>query len=166
MSGMVAPLELGLCVADLDEMVRFYEAVLGCHEVTRATLPAARTQPIGLGSDDVEIVWMQTMWGERIKLLRPNVNPAAVPVPAIADMTAQCGVAYLTFYVDDLDARTEHAMALGATALTERLVTVTAAGVKIAFFRDPEGTIIELVERSDLAAYRPDLAADRGLTDR
>lgn len=154
---MVLPFELGLCVADLDRMVTFYVEVLGCHETGRATLPAASTGPIGLGRGDVEIVWLQTPWGERIKLLRPASTPAPIDVPAVPDLTARTGVAYLTFCVDDLEACTARAEALGAPPLTERYVTDNRRGQRISFFRDPEGTVIELVERDDPAAYRPDV---------
>ncbi len=158
---MVLPFELGLCVADLDRMVAFYVEVLGCHEAARATLPAASTRAIGLGDDDVEIVWLQTGWGERLKLLRPAHAPAPFAAPATPNLTAACGVAYLTFCVDDLAARTERAEALGATPLTDRFVTDNGRGQRIAFFRDPEGTVIELVERDDPGAYRPDVHPER-----
>jgi hypothetical protein len=32
-------------------------------------------------------------------------------------------------------------------------------GTFLAFLRDPEGHIVEIVQYSDIAAYRPDLAA-------
>lgn len=156
--GMVLPLELGLCVADLDRMVAFYVDVLGCREVGRATLPAAATGPIGLGRGDVEIVWLQTAWGERIKLLRPAADPTPIDVPpGPANLTAGAGVVYLTFCVDDLAARTARAEAHGAAPLTDRYVTDNGRGQRISFFRDPEGTVVELVERDDPSAYRPDV---------
>jgi len=153
---MVAPLELGICVADLDLMVAFYTGVLDCTEMDAATLPAIRTRPIGLASGDVSIVWLQTHWGERIKLLQPHVRPETPEVPA--HLCATAGVAYLTFCVDDLHDVAARAIRDGAAPLTENLVTDNGTGTWIAFFRDPEGNVIELVERADLAAYRPDLS--------
>lgn len=158
MTGMVLPFEFGLCVADLDRMVAFYVDVLGCHEAGRATLPADATRAIGLADGDVEIVWLQTQWGERIKLLRPESAPAPIDVPAAANLTATQGVAYLTFCVDDLEERTARAEALGAARLTAQFVTDNRRGQRISFFRDPEGTVVELVERDDPFAYRPDIA--------
>lgn len=154
-SPFVAPLELGLCVADLDRMVAFYVDVLGCSVAGRAALPRTRTSAIGLGAGDIALVWLQTATGERIKLLQPSDAPA----PAAHDdhLTARRGVAYLTFHVDDLVARSAAAVAAGATALTGDLVHDPGTGVVVSFFRDPEGNVIELVDRADLAAYRADL---------
>jgi catechol 2,3-dioxygenase-like lactoylglutathione lyase family enzyme len=154
---MILPFELGICVADLDRMVAFYVDVLGCREVGRATLPARATRAIGLATGDVTIVWLQTAWGERLKLLRPAEDPE--PLDAARTLTARCGVAYLTFCVDDLAARTARAEAWGAEPVVDRYVTDDGRGQRISFFRDPEGTAVELVERDDPAAYRPDVIA-------
>jgi len=155
----VLPLELGICVADLERMAAFYVRVLGCAEVARAQLPGDRTSVIGLSSTDVTIAWLQTSTGERIKLLQPDLAPAgrttAVP------LTSATGIAYLTFYVDDLAARAEAALDAGATPLTDAVVHASGTGA-IAFFRDPEGNVIELVERADLRAYRADAWQQRG----
>jgi hypothetical protein len=34
--------------------------------------------------------------------------------------------------------------------------------VKLCFFDDPEGNVVELVEPKDLASFRPDIAGPRG----
>jgi catechol 2,3-dioxygenase-like lactoylglutathione lyase family enzyme len=151
----VAPLELGVCVADIGRMSAFYTEVLGCTEMARARLAGARTAAIGLADGDV--VWLQTSTGERIKLLEPDTPPGPAQGGPAAPLTARPGVAYLTFHVDDLTSRADAALAAGATALVADVVHDSGSGVMIAFFRDPEGNVIELVQRADLHSYRPDV---------
>ena len=97
-----------LYVRDATVAARFYVDVLGCSVAGRAALPRTRTSAIGLGAGDIALVWLQTATGERIKLLQPSDAPA----PAAHDdhLTARRGVAYLTFHVDDLVARSAAAV--------------------------------------------------------
>ena len=83
--------------------------------------------------------------------------PRPIDVEDVASLTSAAGVAYLTFHVDDIVERAAAAQALGATNLLEEWVYESAPGMAISFFRDPEGNIIELVQRAELRSYRPDL---------
>jgi catechol 2,3-dioxygenase-like lactoylglutathione lyase family enzyme len=149
-----APLEVGICVRDAASMVAFYCDVLGCTEVMRAPIPPAISDPAGMGPDGFEMIWLQTPWGERLKLLGPPEPP---PLPAPAEhLTATAGIAYVTFYCEDLPAIIERAMAAGATLLSDPTLQDSDA-MKIAFFRDPEGNAVELVQRDNIKSYRPDL---------
>lgn len=149
-----APLEVGICVRDVASMVGFYCDVLGCREVMRAPIPPAISDPAGMGPDGFEMVWLQTPWGERLKLLGPPGAPP--PGTERAHLTAAAGIAYVTFYCEDLASVVKRALAAGATLLSDPALQ-GAPALKIAFFRDPEGNAVELVERDDIAAYRPDL---------
>lgn len=151
-----APVEAGLCVADLDRMLAFYERALGCREVRRAEIPAALSRQIALAAHGYTCVWLKTPGGETIKLMRPQAPPAASEAPAL--LTERRGLAYLTFYCESIGAVLAAAEAAGATLRSDRALLDSARPVRLCFFADPEGNVIELVEPSDLAAFRPDLA--------
>ncbi|MFI7701882.1 VOC family protein [Nonomuraea sp. NPDC049480] len=50
---MARPLEVGIVVADLDGLVRFYTEALGCREIRRSAVPASINGPAGLGGATV-----------------------------------------------------------------------------------------------------------------
>lgn len=155
-----APLEAGICVADLERMLAFYERALGCREVRRAEIPAALSQSIALAANGYTCVWLKTPGGETIKLMHPTSAPAANGAPAL--LTERRGIAYLTFYCDAIADVLAAAGAAGATLRSDRALLAAGRPVRLCFFADPEGNVIELVEPLDLASFRPDVVATRG----
>lgn len=151
-----APVEAGICVENLERMLAFYERALGCREVRRAEIPAALSRAIALAGDGYTCVWLKTPGGETIKLMRPPRAPAPSGSPAL--LTDRRGIAYLTFYCERLDDVLAAAEAAGATLRSDRSLLAADRPVRLCFFADPEGNVIELVEPQDLAAFRPDLA--------
>jgi catechol 2,3-dioxygenase-like lactoylglutathione lyase family enzyme len=151
-----APIEAGIAVADLERMLAFYTRALGCREVRRAEIPAALSQQIALAPGGYTCVWLKTPGGETIKLMRPPEAPAASGAPP--QLTARCGIAYLTFYCEAIRDVLARAEAAGATLRSDRALISEGQPVKLCFFADPEGNVVELVEPQDLASFRPDLA--------
>ncbi|WP_322760934.1 VOC family protein [Frankia sp. Cr2] len=139
---MTQALEVGIVVADLAGMVRFYTEALGCSEVHRSDVPAELNAQLGLGGATT-VVWLRTPWGERIKLVRPAADTAAV-TPAVPIATRR-GLAYLTLYVTDAAEVAERMRHGGASPRSDPAL-VEASGRRIAFWADPEGNVIELVE--------------------
>jgi catechol 2,3-dioxygenase-like lactoylglutathione lyase family enzyme len=149
-----APLEVGICVADLERAAAFYENVLGFKRISEATLAADRAAQAGFGPVSFRMLRMQTNYGERIKLLKPEPLPAAAERGGIL---AREGISYLTFVVADLDAALQRLDRAGARSISGGPVQ-TRPGTRLAFFRDSEGNVLELVQYDDLKAYRPDIA--------
>lgn len=140
----IAPLEVGISVADLDRMLDFYARVLSCTEVRRADIPAALTAPLASSRDGYVNVWLKAPGGEVVKLFRPPTAPTPdAPRSFLADRT---GIAFLTFYCRDIEGVLATAEANGAVLRSDRSLLGGAVGVKLAFFDDPEGNVIELVE--------------------
>ena len=150
-----APLEVGVCVHDLERMAAFYEQALGCQRISEATLDADRAERAGFGRIGFRMLRLQTNYGERIKLLQPDPPPARGGTPG--DVLGTAGLVYLTFLVADIDAAIEGLKRAGARLVTPGAVQ-TRPGTRIVFFRDPEDNVLELCQYEDLAAYRPDLA--------
>jgi catechol 2,3-dioxygenase-like lactoylglutathione lyase family enzyme len=139
---VIRPMEVGLVVVDLERSTSFYIEVFGCTPVRRSDVPADINIPAGLGGPST-VVWLQTPSGERLKLIRPDVRPDdAVPITPI---TQQRGLAYLTFYVEDVEPVVEQLRIRGAQPISAP-VLVEARGKRISFWTDPEGTVLELVD--------------------
>ena len=138
-------LEVGLVVQNLDAMLAFYQEVLGCVEVRRADIPPALSAGIAVHPDGYTNVWLQTPNAEVIKLVAPPAAPVNPGHPA--NSAERTGFAYLTFYCEQIEAVLATAEAAGATVRSERAYLSGDIGVKMVFFEDPEGNVIELVER-------------------
>lgn len=153
---MTVPMEVGICCADLDVQLAFYTGVMGLALVNRVTVPADKARATGLTQHGYDVARLQTPYGERIKLLQPAVAPEpAVRGAAILDRQ---GAAYLTFIVRDLPGVVRALQAKGVVFDSAPAPMEVRPGTWLAFFRDPEGNVLELVEYDDPAAYRPDLA--------
>lgn len=140
----LTPLEVGIAVHDLDLMLGFYRTVLSCEEVPRSDIPASLTQALTASADGYVNVWLRTPGGEVIKLFRPGADPA--PEPRRANLADRTGIAFLTFYCEDIEGVLATAERCGAVLRSDRALLGGAIGVKLAFFDDPEGNVIELVE--------------------
>lgn len=153
---MTVPMEVGICCADLDALAAFYTGVMGLTLVNRVTVPADKARATGLTAHGYDVARLQTPYGERIKLLQPAVAPEpAVRGAAILDRQ---GAAYLTFIVRDLRGVVRDLESKGVVFDSAPAPMEVRPGTWLAFFRDPEGNVLELVEYDDPAAYRPDLA--------
>lgn len=150
-----APLELGVACGDLDRQIDFYRSALDFEVVQRATVPGRMSAQLGLADAKIDFAWLQGPGGERIKLFPCSEGVAASAAPK--HFSDQRGIAYLTFYCDDLDATLSKAEAAGCTRRSDPAMLDTALDTRIVFLLDPEGNAIELVERKDLENYRSDL---------
>ena len=153
---MAAPLEVGIGCRNLPVLRRFYEEVLGFSFVSEFVVPADKAVGTRLSTDGYTVVRLQTSYGERIKLLAPNILP---PQRIAADyILDNPGAMYLTFIIDNLDAAIERLLIAGVTFMTGKKKIEVRPGVYLAFCRDPEGNVLELVQYQDIATYRADLA--------
>ncbi|HAR30691.1 MAG TPA: hypothetical protein DCR65_04145 [Gammaproteobacteria bacterium] len=79
-----------------------------------------------------------------IKLVRPPELPAHVQAATFS--SERTGFAYLTFYCSDLEATLAKAIEQGAKERSDPSTRSGSIGVKLVFFEDPEGNVVELVE--------------------
>lgn len=153
---MTVPMEVGLCCKNLDALLAFYTDVVGLTLVNRVSVPAEKARATGLTTHGYDVARLQTSYGERIKLLQPSVAPeAAVRGATILDRQ---GTTYLTFIVRDLASVVQDLQSKGVVFDSAPAPMEVRPGTWLAFFRDPEGNVLELVEYDDPAAYRPDLS--------
>jgi catechol 2,3-dioxygenase-like lactoylglutathione lyase family enzyme len=150
---MLAPLEIGIAVRDLAGMVKFYADILGFRHVSEVNVPADKSQSNGLSPDGCTVVRLQSSYGERIKLLAAPSTGAAMHERWLL---ARAGLAYITLIIEGIDDWCARLKAKGVKLASDAPVE-NRPGLRVLFFQDPEGNVLELVEYADLAAYRPDL---------
>ena len=158
---LTAPLEVGIACRDLPAMRAFYEGVMGLHFVSEGKAPAALAQKYRLARNAVTVVRLQTSHGERIKLLAPDEPPTA-PGSHPDFVLDQPNASYLTFIVADVNAAIRQVAAAGIRCMTGDERVESRPGLYVAFLRDPEGNIVELVQYDDVASYRSDLHRKQG----
>ncbi len=89
-------------------------------------------------------VWLKTPNDEVIKLVAPPAAPDRSE--SLAFSSDRSGFAYLTFYCSDLSQTLDLAEKNGAIIRSDPSTLSGDIGVKLVFFEDPEGNVIELVE--------------------
>ena len=139
---------VGLTVAYMDRAVAFWTALLGVEARERTVLqgPQLGTM-VGYPGIHIERCWVDLPGGMALELLRYLDRDEAPYDPG----TAHPGNVHVCLRVDDMDAAHAHAVACGATPVSERPIEVAAgprAGTRLAYLRDPDGVTIELVQEA------------------
>ncbi len=132
---------VALTVADMDRALDFYAGLLGC-EVLGQLL---------LDDGTFKLVYLRK-GGALIELFAHRTPPA--PAPATAREGAPTlGFQHLAFHTDDVDGV---AASLAAAGVPFSVAPKDAAGnVRLAFLRDPDGNVIELVSNlPEMEPYR------------
>jgi catechol 2,3-dioxygenase-like lactoylglutathione lyase family enzyme len=156
MLSMTTPMEVGIGCRDLAVMREFYQRTLGLQFISEARVPVQVAQTYRLARGSTTVIRMQTSYGERIKLIAPDEAPA-LPAEHPAYVLDLPNVMYLTFIITDVKAAMLRLLETGVSFMTGPEPIQSRPGVTVAFLRDPEGNIIELVQYDDVPAYRPDL---------
>ena len=140
---------VGLTVADLDRAVEFWCGRLGLRLVNRVT----ETGPdiaalIGEDSVELEIADLDAGDGRIIELIR-YIRPAGRPIRA---RSSDPGSSHIALRVDDLDAALERIQGSQARQISRHPVLLHDPGgawdgVACCYIADPDGNILELVQR-------------------
>ncbi len=122
-------LDLGVIVSDIKASLDFYQNILGLEFVGSVPLWFGTMHRLRFGTSD-------------FKLIEPKVVP---PRGAIG-LENQLGFRYVTFVIENLSELCSDLKNIGIEfALPE---TTIRPGVRIAMVKDPDGNIVEFVERS------------------
>ncbi len=122
-------LDLGVIVSDIKASLDFYQNILGLEFVESVPLWFGAMHRLRFGTSD-------------FKLIEPKVVP---PRGAIG-LEHQLGFRYVTFVIENLS---ELCADLKNTGIEFALPETTLRpGVRIAMVKDPDGNIVEFVERS------------------
>jgi lactoylglutathione lyase len=128
---------VGLSVADLDAQVAWYSRAFDLRESTPFEIPA-------LGLRGTFLVWSE---GFALELLERRGSQPGLQAPDQATAILTRGYGHICLRVADVDDL--HARLLDAGA-GERLAPRAAPepGVRMSFVADPEGNLIELLDRA------------------
>ncbi len=126
---------VGISVADLDKMTAWYGEMLG--------FKATKDAPMGDGGAKVRFIESGNARIELIYLPDSQPGPIKAMPPAHA---ATRGFAQLTMEVPDLDAAKAALVAKGVEIGLD-ITSIPPLGIRILFMRDPEGNLVELVQR-------------------
>ena len=128
---------VGLNVASLDEMRDWYLGALGLEVEFEFALDAFEFSGAMLRSPE----------GWRLELLHRVGSVGGIAVRRPMDAALTRGFGHLALTVDDLEVTYDRLLAAGATTRMPPGQS-PEPGVRIAFVADPEGNLIELLDRS------------------
>jgi catechol 2,3-dioxygenase-like lactoylglutathione lyase family enzyme len=120
--------DIGILVGDIDKSLGFYQGLLGLEKLEEFDVPFGRMHRLRFGDSFVKLV-----------------DPKEKPGPVISGLTRALGFRYLTFPVTNLDEVCAACEAGGARV--ELAKRELMPGVFVAMFLDPDGNVVELVER-------------------
>ncbi len=139
---------VGVTVADLERSLRFYRDLLGLQVLHTGVDEGAWIDDV-LGIDGAVIATADLDAGDgRIIELVEYRSPRE---PAAVTRCSQPGTLHLAVVVDSVAGTLARIAAAGGTVVSRRPATVDLAesswhGVTVAYTRDPDGAIVELVE--------------------
>jgi catechol 2,3-dioxygenase-like lactoylglutathione lyase family enzyme len=140
---------VGITVSDVDRALAFYGGLLGLRVVADSTVTGPDVAEL-LGVDSVQLRIADLDSGDgRIVELIQYVEPKG---RSIAYNSSDVATAHVAFTVDDLDAVQERLRDAGATIVSRRPLVISEPGgafdgATCLYVRDPDGAILELVQR-------------------
>ncbi len=121
-------LDLGLVVKDISASLAFYVDLLGLNNIEVLPTPFGKLHRLAFGNSFV-------------KLIDPKKFPDSGP----KGLLAQLGFRYLTFQVTNIDEICSDCEKAGVTF--EMAKQELMPGVKVAMVLDPDGNVVEFVQR-------------------
>lgn len=122
-------IDLGILCSNIQASLHFYQTLLGLEKVGEQPATTGTMHRLRFGNSD-------------IKLIDPTTQPGVGPI----GIDQQLGLRYFTFVVTNLDAVCQHLEAQHVE-FTRRKMAIRP-GTTIAMVKDPDGNIVEFVERS------------------
>lgn len=147
---LIKPLHLNLTVRDLDEMLDFYRNVLGFEIMVESEIAdEAFCQGVGLPDASVKMAYLQLPGADfRIEMFQYN---HLMPKQRQLDLPNEQGYRHIAFQVNDLEQAYKELMNQGVPFISPPVLVNQPAygtvGVNFCYLRDPEGNLIELIER-------------------
>jgi len=122
-------LDLGIIVSDIKASLNFYQNILGLEFVGITPVWFGTMHRLRFGTSDFKLI-----------------EPKTVPPPGAIGLEKQLGFRYVTFVIKNLSELCAELKGKGIKfALPEKEVL---PGVRVAMVKDPDGNIVEFVERS------------------
>ena len=140
---------VGITTSDVDRSLAFYRDLLGMRIIDDLVVTSPEIASL-LGVDSVELRIVDLDSGdgrivELIKYMQPEGKPATYD-------SRDAGTGHIAFTVDDLDRVRRRIAAAGGRVISHQPITITDPrglfdGATCLYLRDPDGMILELVQR-------------------
>jgi catechol 2,3-dioxygenase-like lactoylglutathione lyase family enzyme len=140
---------VGITVSDVDRALGFYRDLLGLRVIADETVTESEVaELLGLDSVRLRIADLDSGDGRIVELMQ-YLEPTG---RRIAYESFDSATAHVAFTVDDLAAVSERLTGAGATIVSRRPTTINEPGGAFdgaicLYVRDPDGVILELVQR-------------------
>jgi glyoxylase I family protein len=121
--------DIGIVVKDIDKSLEFYEGLLGLKKIGELPLWFGTMHRLAYGDSFVKLI-----------------DPKAVPPAGASGLDSVLGFRYLTFQVGNIDEICEDCEQAGVSFEVEK--DEFMPGVTIAMVQDPDGNIVEFVQRA------------------
>lgn len=143
-------LHIGVTVTDMEQSIAFYRDVLGLKMVGRLRMHGPRTDRLfGWDNADCRV----TYWQGSDNLVMPPVELiqfTKTPIEKLTMSLRRTGVSEICFRVQNIDKVYERLLQKGVEFLSApQYFDFRSVGMgqsKAVYFRDPDGTILELIE--------------------
>jgi catechol 2,3-dioxygenase-like lactoylglutathione lyase family enzyme len=122
-------IDIGILVSDIKASLHFYQTLLGLQKIEERPATTGTMHRLRFGTSDV-------------KLIDPTKKLSVGPI----GIDEQLGFRYLTFVVSNLDEVCAH-MSANKVEFTRPAMNINPT-TKIAMVKDPDGNIVEFVQRS------------------
>jgi catechol 2,3-dioxygenase-like lactoylglutathione lyase family enzyme len=122
-------IDIGIVVGDIGRSLAFYQDLLGLAKIGELPLPFGLMHRLAFGESFVKLV-----------------DPKKAPVGGPVGLMGQLGFRYLTFQIGNIDEVCAACAAAGVEFEIPKQELMP--GVTIAMVRDPDGNIVEFVQRA------------------
>jgi catechol 2,3-dioxygenase-like lactoylglutathione lyase family enzyme len=122
-------LDLGILVKDIQKSLAFYMDVLGLKKIGELPIPFGHMHRLAFGESFVKLV-----------------DPKKIPPAGELGLTKSLGFRYITFQISNIDEVCAACEKAGVTF--EMPKQELMPGVTIAMVRDPDGNVVEFVQRA------------------
>lgn len=120
--------DIGIVVADIEKSLAFYQGLLGLEKIGEMPLWFGTMHRMGFGDSFVKLI-----------------DPKKVPPAGPQGLAKGLGFRYLTFQISNIDEICEACASAGVTFEIEKQELMP--GVTIAMVHDPDGNVVEFVQR-------------------
>ena len=122
-------MDLGVLVGDIQASLHFYQELLGLKFIEKIPVWFGTMYRLRFGTSDFKLI-----------------DPSARPPQGLIGLESQVGFRYVTFVIKNLSDLCKELRSKGiAFEVPEKELR---PGVRIAMVRDPDGNVVEFVERS------------------
>ena len=122
-------LDIGILVKDIEASLAFYQGLLGLEKLGELPIPFGHMHRLAFGDSFVKLV-----------------DPKKTPAAGESGLTKVLGYRYLTFQVTNLDEICADCERAGVAFDIPKQELMP--GVSIAMVRDPDGNVVEFVQRN------------------